>query len=412
MEKLLCIALLPLLATLLACHASASTIPLTPVSITSEQAAQRHEFRLQHSPYYRRLHGLRQNAGLFRELDARQRSQTASGTPSGRWNRAVGAADVDTGNSTLVQQVLDYVQSLDLLTKVTVGTPGQEILTFIEFLNDDFYFLDSKVVSGASLFGSSEDSTVGDRYCPANSSSASVSKTFFYAEYGNIDGVVANDTLTLAGYDNSTVALNATFGDATVAVHIPTEYNGVIGVLPYSVYSNNMNTDALSQMETQLENPVFAYYLNLNTPPTAALSVGHLDTENCLEDSATFFSRSTIDGNSSYSFDVQSVSATVTKTNCSDDGQNCWKTAYTYRVDTTKEVEVAPFLPAILTSTEVLNVFVAASGAVYNNDTTLYELADCDAAVKSAEKVTLAVVGGQSLVITPLDYVTEISWPR
>jgi len=321
------------------------------------------------------------------------------------------AADVDDSNSTLVQQVLDYVQSLDMLVNVTVGTPGQEILTLVEFLDNDFYFLDSSVASVSSLFGSSEDSTVGERYCPANSSSASVTNTFFYAEYRNIDGVVASDILTVVGYGNSTIALNATFGDATAAVLIPTEYNGVIGLLPYNAFgSNNMDTDALSQMGTQLDDPVFAYYLNINTPPKAALSIGHLDTENCREDSATFLPRSTIDANSSYSFDVQSVSANVSTQNCSDDGKSCWMTTYTYKVDTPKEVEVVPFLPAILTSTEVLNVFVKASGAVYNNDTTLYELADCDAAVKSAANVTLAVAGGQSLDITPLDYVTEIAY--
>lgn len=105
------------------------------------------------------------------------------------------------------------------------------------------------------------------------------------------------------------------------------------------------------------------------------------------------------------------MSATLDTQSCSDDGQNCWTTRYSYSVSTGKEVEVVPFLPVILTSTEVLNVFVSASGAVYNNDTLLYELADCDAAVKAAVNVHLTTSDGQDLVVTPLDYVTEIVRP-
>lgn len=97
----------------------------------------------------------------------------------------------------------------------------------------------------------------------SNSSSASVTDTFFYAEFGNIDGVVASDMLTMVSHDGSTVALNATFGDATVAVVMPTTHNGVIGLLPYNTFSSSLGTDALTQLADQLEDPVITYYLNL-----------------------------------------------------------------------------------------------------------------------------------------------------
>jgi len=188
MQKLLFLAVLfSLLAIIPASTASSvqhHTIPLTTVPLPSEQAAQRHEFQLKHNAYYRQLHEKRQSAGL----NARLRGQSASNAlPHGRWSRVEPAADtsLDISNSTLAQQVIDYVQSLEMMTNVTLGTPGkplklstvafhdqigvigQKVLTLVEFLSTDFYFLDDGVVSAGSLFGSTEASTFGDRYCPA-----------------------------------------------------------------------------------------------------------------------------------------------------------------------------------------------------------------------------------------------------
>jgi len=305
-----------------------------------------------------------------------------------KWNQD-DAAGTSTGHSSTLP-LEDYYQYV-LIGNVSVGTPAQTLRLGFDFYSQDLYVIgkgadvdESEEVGEASK--NQYDSSASTTYTP-DATNRSFSAVNHYAT-----GVAVSDIVNLAG-----LSVNLTFGDISTVGSIVSALplDGFIGLRDTLSYNNISNV--LQQLVGSLDEPVITYhtnrsYSNYNDTHQAEVVFGSKSVDFCQDDwviSNAPANKSVYQ--SKTSFRLSSIGANVGGCQSSL-ASNHSLVLYNY------------FYP-LYVSYQALELFVQASGATFNTSTYGYEL-PCEQ-VANAYSVQFNVDAGQTLTITPADYIIQ-----
>jgi len=286
---------------------------------------------------------------------------------------------------------------LVITAEASVGTPGQGPFAMeIDFYSDRLYVLGAKakyeysggLVDIKQMFNSSVSST----YAAADDS---FSATNIY-----LNGTVGVDVLSVGSLNANLSMQVTTLVDPWINQNA---YDGTLGLALID------DSSLVKQLAPQLDSPVLTFHTrlpwtnyrdnNIAANFTGVLSIGDLLADKCNSDTWTSLARAEFDntpvqtsvsGGLPY-FNITSISAPPSSDACDN------------TVVANITVAFVPYFQAPVVSYQVMQVFVKASGAEWDEDKRSYVAAN----VTSAQPVTFQLANGGSIQLTSDDYLLE-----
>jgi len=276
---------------------------------------------------------------------------------------------------------------------ISIGTPPQTLQVAFDIGDSDLYvFASDATVHVWSSSSEIDEESVG--FDSSLSSTFTATNTNF-SEWNYVRGKLASDLVNLGD-----LQVNLTFGDATTlgAYVNNLGVDGFFGLSPHPSYNNVPNV--LTQLVPNLEKPIIVWHANVNSSypynGRAQVAMGTDNADFCANNwqyvqlvNATSWG--------TLGFPLTSVSMV--------DGNGCVNT-----VKTNHSIVVEPgVFEGFYVSRQVRELFVQASGAIYNTTASTYQV-PCDQGA-SGRNVTLNIGdGSQQLVLTPQDYTVYNSY--
>lgn len=316
-------------------------------------------------------------------------------------SRLQAAVGSDDGGSVGLTQTVGQYQTA-FIGSVEVGEPAQQLSVAVDPWSQDFYFLTPPAGgdSSESVESSSNDSTVV-YYDPAQSSSASVNSQAFYAHYGYVRGnTTVTDSVKFNGAQvfSLSAGLAATYPAWIASLPIA----GVVGISPVSQHNGNLTSFAsqLNGTSASAVGTTVSLYSNLTSvnatyfnAGSGQLTVGGEDEDNCVAGSYVYSPTGT---HLSSGFRVDSISGVSASS-----GE-----AISLAVNTNRSMQLSDNSNGVMGTQQFIHLLINASGLVYNNATSAYELGSCDD-LAQANDLILHVPSGETVVLSPKDYIFQ-----
>jgi len=299
------------------------------------------------------------------------------------------AQELDANSGQTSPIPLAYNTTWLLIGNITIGTPPQTLQVAFDLYEEDLYVTDVNAVlynPWTSSSSSAENTPVVPRF-DSSASTTYLATNQNFSEWGHISGKFASDIVNLGGLD-----VNLTFGDANqIAYYIDTlPIAGFFGLSLHSSYNNVSNV--LRQLLPSLNKPIVALN-SRNGSAEVAFGTDSLDT--CATNwQYVPYTNKTVYGE--MGFHLSAVSTNLN--GC----QNTVKVNHSIILE-------ASYYTTIYTSYQVLELFVQASGAYYNNSAYGYQV-PCDQVANSANVSLTIGDGTQTIVLSPFDYISQNSY--
>jgi hypothetical protein len=298
------------------------------------------------------------------------------------------------GETTAVP-LLDYYQWM-LLGNITIGSPAQTFLVAFDIWDSDLSVIDVNAVSNATWTSNATYYlSQKNLFNTTASLTAQLSNGNMTNDWGD-NGAIVNDNINIGG-----LSLNANIGDLTTLKSFLMWYrfDGLLGLSPKP--SNNTGlTNLLKQLSGSLAMPVLTMHVNRSSDynwrhgrfantTDAEIVLGTNSLPQCDNNNwaPIQLNPQSVDQYAPFIINATSISSKMPGCNSfSKLNQPVWFVDY--------------FYPMIV-SYQVEELFVQASGAVFDQDSAWYTVGD----VSNATAVNITLNDGSVLTLNPQDYI-------
>lgn len=293
--------------------------------------------------------------------------------------------------------ITDY--GMLLLGNVSLGSPAQEFHLDFDLYKPNLYVVGQDALyydSWAHAYTSIDDKRL---YNSSASSSYTASSANFSIDYEYLNGSVVNDSLQVGGLS----AGNVSFEVASVVDSYLQggALDGTFGLR--SMGDENATVSLLSQLQSQLDSPVFTYHLDLSygeSTGSGQIVLGSLAPDMCGSNWTVVAREPTTPIDYEY-YDLPEAVVVNVTTIIPGDTTGC-----EYFVDIPLRVDVFASGDSITSGYQVVEVFIQASGADYNKEKERYELSHDKK--RHAQPVYFHMADGGVFQVDPEDYIVEV----
>jgi hypothetical protein len=281
-----------------------------------------------------------------------------------------------------------------LITNITAGIPAQPMRVAISFWTTDLQLL---AANATMHFGSSLDNK--NVYNASASITSSTNNANFSSEYYN-SGVVVSDIINING-----LLSNVSFGslsDVNDQGLLNMPIDGYLGLAPAT--SNNNITNVLQQLAPSLDQPLMNiriqrfYDDDEGVKTSAQIGFGSAQLSQCQSNGNAPKLGLNLAQSSGMPPTLNVSSIAIANANLSD-------TCATNMIQTAHPIMISPYYYPTLMSYQLEQLFVSASGAVFNETSGWYQV-DCSQ-VANASPVNINLADGNTFVLQPNDYILQ-----